>query len=116
MLDPIPVPTTKYMFRVRDKSKELGPSTFRTKTHNDIQRLNELYENDLKILDCEKVLGKQYQKKRLSWVKAEKLQAKKEEKIQHKLKMQRKDSSFISSELYKQEYDKLARKAFKKTG
>lgn len=60
-------------------------------------------------MDCEMVLAKKLQKKRISFAHAERIQTMKQEKL-HKYRT--KDPNFISSELYKQEYEKLVKKAF----
>ena len=72
MLDPIPFPPKKYPFRIRDKKKEIGTSIMKTKHHVEFLRLNEMYEDDVRIMDCEKILRPELQKKRMSQRNAEK--------------------------------------------
>ena len=43
------------MLRPRNKSKELAHSSFLTKDVTQVDRLNKLYEDDTRILDCEKL-------------------------------------------------------------
>ena len=39
--------------RHRDAQKEIGESHFRLKSFSTVERLNDMYESDQKILDCE---------------------------------------------------------------
>jgi len=53
--DPIPfgVPTIEKIGRNRVKEKELSHPTMRLKSVTEVDRLNEAFADDLKILDCE---------------------------------------------------------------
>jgi|TARA_B110000305_G_C19300509_1_gene568893 hypothetical protein len=55
MIDTMPTDVDKKAFnlRLRDPSKELAHSKFRIKSFSTIDRLNRIYEEDTKILDCE---------------------------------------------------------------
>lgn len=51
-LDSVPFNSGKlHEFRDRNKKQELSHAMFRTKNITSIERLNQLYENDLKVLD-----------------------------------------------------------------
>jgi len=52
--EPITDHGKKFHTRVREISKEIGHGNFRLKSHSTIDRLNYMYQDDLKILDCEK--------------------------------------------------------------
>jgi hypothetical protein len=53
---PADVDKKSFYLRQRQPEKELAHGTFRTKSFSTVDKLNHMYENDLKILDCE-VLG-----------------------------------------------------------
>lgn len=53
--EPISEYGKKFHTRVRDVSKEIAHGNFRLKSHSTIDRLNYMYEDDLKILDCEQI-------------------------------------------------------------
>jgi len=40
-------------YRERSPEKEIGESYFRLKAFSTVERLNDMYENDIKVLDCE---------------------------------------------------------------
>jgi hypothetical protein len=50
--------------RSRDKKKEIAHATMRLKSVTEVDRMNELYADDLKILDCE--IMRKHPKKRLT--------------------------------------------------
>ena len=56
-LDTIPHDVDKKLLlgarRDRDAQKEIGESHFRLKSFSTVERLNDMYENDIKVLDCE---------------------------------------------------------------
>lgn len=52
---PVDVDKKAFTLRKRDHEKELAHSKFRTKSFSTVDRLNHMYEDDLKILDCEVV-------------------------------------------------------------
>ncbi len=66
-LDTTPVDVDKKAFnlRIRDKDKELAHSNFRIHDVSEVDRLNKLYEDDLKVLDCE-IIDNKMRKKRIS--------------------------------------------------
>jgi hypothetical protein len=55
ILDTLPVDIDKKAFnlRARQQEKELAHVKFRTKSFSTVDKLNHMYEDDLKILDCE---------------------------------------------------------------
>ena len=54
MIDPTPAERPEKMtFRSRYKEKEIAHSYMRTQNTANIDRLNEMYEDDLKILNCD---------------------------------------------------------------
>ena len=58
-LDTLPHDVDKKSFvnlRPRRVDKELGESHFRTKAFSTVERLNDLYENDNRVMDCELAL------------------------------------------------------------
>jgi len=56
-VDTLPTDIDKKAFgpslRMRDSKRELAHSTFRLKSFSTVERLNHLYEDDTKIMDCE---------------------------------------------------------------
>ena len=52
---PVDVDKKAFTLRKREHDKELAHSKFRTKSFSTVDRLNHMYEDDLKILDCEVV-------------------------------------------------------------
>ena len=55
LIDVTPVDLDKKAFKLRKRSpeKEIGPSQMHMKSFRTIDKLNSLYEDDLKVLDCE---------------------------------------------------------------
>ena len=54
LIDPTPASRPEKMaFRDRYKDKEIAHSYFRTQNTANVDRLNEMYEDDLKILNCD---------------------------------------------------------------
>ena len=54
-VDTIPTDIDKRAFdlRLRQREKELAHSNFRHKSFSTVDKLNTMYENDTKIMDCE---------------------------------------------------------------
>jgi hypothetical protein len=50
---PADIDKKAFNLRLRNKEKELGHSTFRIKPRTDTEKLNTIYEDDLRVLDCE---------------------------------------------------------------
>lgn len=51
--EPISEYGKQFNTRERDPSKEIAHRNFRLKSHSTIDRLNTMYEDDVKVLDCE---------------------------------------------------------------
>ena len=87
LIDTTPVDVDKKAFTLRPQrhEKQIAHSTFRTRAVTEIDRLNNQYEDDLRVLDCEVMNA--MPKKRFSMAEATKLYHKKIEKEKYEMGM-----------------------------
>jgi hypothetical protein len=103
-IDTLPNDVDKKAFnlRLRNKEKELGSSSFRMKEFSTIDRLNNMYEDSTRVMDCE-LTRCNSPKKRLSLPQASR-------NYNKQLEKQTKSAIIVDPELLKKEKDKLLKR------